>query len=123
MSSAEKDSLLFGNAIRSGRLKNGYSVRKAAELIGIDFSYLNDLELNKLGNVPRLEKVKRISDVLGLDYDLLVSYLPYIPKGATALGRLDAAEQKGMVAFYKTCQKEGISIKQGVEILQKSLRA
>ena len=124
MSRHEKDSLLFGNTIKRARLKMALSIRKAADLIDINFTYLNDLELNKSGNVPSLEMVKKIAGVLELDTDLLVSYLPFIPtdKLKNLQIRINPSDQKSMVAFYKTCKKEGISLKQGVEKLQKSLR-
>ncbi len=123
MSRHEKDSLLFGNTIKRARLKKALSIRKAAEHIGINFTYLNDLEINKSGNVPSLEMVKKIAVFLDLDVDQLVSYLPFIPtdKLANLQLRINPSDQKSMVAFYKTCKKQGITLKEGVEKLQKSL--
>jgi len=113
---------VLGKTLKKARLGKCLSLRKAAKLIGMDATYLYDLEVNKNGNIPSVKKLRLISNALDLDYEKLLSYLPYVAKDLRGLNlALSSGEQAAMISFYRTCTKAGISLKDGVRHLQREL--
>ena len=67
----------FGQYVRERRLEldaqqGGYSVRKTAALVGVQFSYLSKVERGEVAP-PSEATIKRLAEVLGEDPDVLLA--------------------------------------------------
>jgi transcriptional regulator with XRE-family HTH domain len=63
--------LIFGLKLRQLRQKQGLSPKELADTAGISISYLNEIEKGK--KYPKAEKIAQLAEVLGTEYDELVS--------------------------------------------------
>lgn len=68
---SENIKLILGLKIRQARASNGWSLAQLAELSGMSASYLNEIEKGK--KQPKTEKMVQLADVLGIEYDTLIS--------------------------------------------------
>jgi transcriptional regulator with XRE-family HTH domain len=79
MSAADSEQT-FGDRVRDERIKKGLSLRELARRLGIAASYLNDIEYNR--RVPSEAVVRRISEELELDVDVMLAAAGRVGKGA-----------------------------------------
>lgn len=91
---------------RKARSERGLTQRQAAELLGIDFTYLSKIE-NDRSTAPGLELLSRFAAEFSQDYDTLLLACGRLPDWMTA-----RILEKPMV-FYQLCkmsdeQLEGI---------------
>jgi transcriptional regulator with XRE-family HTH domain len=109
------DARTLGEVIRSQRLETGVSLRSLAKDLSVTPSYLSDIENDR--RVPAESVVKRIADVLGLDFDDLMArggrlgeqaerYLRQQPLAGLLLReiarhRLTEAELQGLIRAVK----------------------
>lgn len=61
----------FGTTIKEARRKKGINQRVLAEAIGCNFTYVSKIENNKADYPPSDEVLKSLSEVLGLEFELL----------------------------------------------------
>ena len=59
----------FGKRVRGLRTDNGFSLRKFALMIGVDKSFLVDIEYGRVS--PTLDTIERIAGGLGVDLSSL----------------------------------------------------
>ena len=62
--------MTLGQTIRSARQESGYSLREMAKQICVTPPYASDFELGR--RVPSEKVLRRISDLLSIDFDLLM---------------------------------------------------
>jgi len=70
----------FGDRVRDERIKKGLSLRELARRLDIAASYLNDIEYNR--RVPSEPVVRRISEELELDVDVMLAAAGRVGEGA-----------------------------------------
>lgn len=63
--------LIFGVKLRQARLERGMSLTTLAERSGLSPSYITEIEKGR--KYPKADKIMRLADALGYDYDELVS--------------------------------------------------
>lgn len=68
----------FGGFVRAKRVEKKVSLRKLAELVGINFTYLSKIESNDLPP-PAEDKIRLLAQHLELDADELFSLAQKIP--------------------------------------------
>lgn len=68
----------FGGFIRARRVEKKVSLRKLAELVGINFTYLSKIESGDLAP-PAEDKIRSLAQHLELDTDKLFSLAQKIP--------------------------------------------
>lgn len=68
----------FGGFIRARRVEKKVSLRKLAELVGINFTYLSKIESGDLAP-PAEDKIRSLAQHLELDADKLFSLAQKIP--------------------------------------------
>ena len=72
--------ITFAQKIKQARKDKGYSQRKLAQLIGIDFTYLSKLENNRGDYPPKEDKIRALAEHLELDADQLTFLAGRIPE-------------------------------------------
>lgn len=84
MASTQQQRIIFGLKIRQFRMERGWNFEELGQRTGISISYLNEIEKGK--KYPQLEYRKRLSEVLGVPYDFLIS--PELTKEFAPLSKL-----------------------------------
>jgi len=84
MVATQQQRIIFGLKVRQFRLERGWNFEDLGQRTGISISYLNEIEKGK--KYPQLEYRKRLSEVLGVPYDFLIS--PELTKEFAPLGKL-----------------------------------
>jgi len=69
----------FGSVIKEARKKNGYSQRRLAEILGIDYTYLSKLENNRAEYSPKEDLIRYLALFLNLDEEELIFLSGRIP--------------------------------------------
>jgi HTH-type transcriptional regulator, competence development regulator len=62
----------IGQIFRQARKERGLSIRKFAELMGIDFTYVSKIENGKIEYPPGYELLSRVAAEFDQDYDMLL---------------------------------------------------
>ncbi len=70
----------FGHVIRQARMNIGYSQRKLATLVEVDFTYLSKLESDSTEYPPKEYVVQQLAHYLGLDRDELMCLTGRLPE-------------------------------------------
>ena len=70
----------FGRFLRKIRVAKGYSLRKFAELVEVSPTYLSQVEQDKVGSPPTVERLNRMADVLSESRDEFVSLAGRVPE-------------------------------------------
>ncbi len=70
----------FAQVIRFARKQKGYSQRKLAQLIGLDFTYLSKLENNRVNYAPKEDAIRALAKHLDLNEEELIFLAGRIPK-------------------------------------------
>ncbi|EDX82535.1 Helix-turn-helix domain protein [Synechococcus sp. PCC 7335] len=86
----------FGQHIKTGRVKKGYSQRTLAELVGVDHSYLSKIENDSSEYPPKPIVIRRLARYLKLDA-IELTYLS---------GRIPPADAKIIQALAKQYKKK-----------------
>ena len=60
----------FGEKLRTLRQRQGYTLREIGERLGVDHTFVSQLELNK--RKPNAEMILKIADLFGVDINLLM---------------------------------------------------
>ena len=68
----------FGERLRELRLQQGFSQRKLAKEVGIDFTYLSKIETGKM-SPPAQDTIQRLAAVLDADPDELLVLAGRVP--------------------------------------------
>jgi transcriptional regulator with XRE-family HTH domain len=63
---------IVGQAIRSGRVRRGFSGRRLSQLVGVSNGYLSELEIGKAGALPSQPLCERLDAELGMAVTSLV---------------------------------------------------
>lgn len=101
----------FGQTIKRLRIQRGFTQRKVAEDLGIDFTYLSKIE-NDRGEPPAEAIVRKLATVLGADEEELLALAVKIPPGlrerasqdlrfARLLRRLPEASESDLKGLYR----------------------
>ena len=69
----------FGGYIRELRLEKNLTLRELADKVGVDFTYLSKLENDKIENKPSLDLIKKLSNELGADENVLTTLVGKVP--------------------------------------------
>ena len=77
----------FGEIIKNKRKYKGFSQRKLATLIGIDFTYLSKLENNRADYPPKEEVIRSLAQNLELNEEELIFLAGRIPQSDEELLR------------------------------------
>ena len=72
--------LTFGQAIRTARTSIGYSQRKLAALVEIDFTYLSKLESDSSEYPPKEYVIHQLAHYLSLDKEELMCLTGRLPE-------------------------------------------
>ncbi|WP_017307053.1 helix-turn-helix domain-containing protein [Spirulina subsalsa] len=70
----------FGEIIRQARKSKGYSQRKLADLLSVDFTYLSKLENNRADYAPKEDVIRALARHLTLDEEELIYLAGRIPQ-------------------------------------------
>lgn len=109
--------LQFGSAVRKARLEKGLSLRDAATKIGVSPAYLSSLELNKEGQIPTDQMIRRISSVVGINFAALRELTMHITHDLRAMRKkLNPIESEHMQAFYRVMKQHNITTKRGLDL-------
>ncbi len=84
MAATQQQRIIFGLKIKQFRQERGWNFEELSQRTGISISYLNEIEKGK--KYPLLDYRKRLSEVLDVPYDFLVS--PELTKEFAPLGEL-----------------------------------
>ncbi len=60
----------FGEKLRTLRQRQGYSLREIGERLGVDHTFVSQLELTK--RKPNAEMILKIADLFGVDINVLM---------------------------------------------------
>ena len=60
----------FGEKLRTLRQRQGYTLRETGERLGVDHTFVSQLELNK--RKPNAEMILKIADLFGVDLNILM---------------------------------------------------
>ncbi|MEA5420318.1 helix-turn-helix transcriptional regulator [Spirulina sp. CCNP1310] len=82
----------FGKLIRDRRKDKGYSQRKLAALIKIDFTYLSKLENNRAEYAPKEDVIRNLARYLDLNPEELIFLA----------GRIPHQEEAFLSQYYKS---------------------
>ena len=72
--------LTLGALIKNARKKQGFSQRKLAEKIGMDFTYISKLENNRVLYPPSETAIRAIAQTLDLNEEELIFLAGRIPE-------------------------------------------
>ena len=70
----------FGQAIRTARTSIGYSQRKLAALVEVDFTYLSKLESDRSDYPPKEYVIQQLARYLSLDREELMCLTGRLPE-------------------------------------------
>jgi len=84
MAASQQQRIIFGLKVKQFRQERGWNFEELSQRTGISISYLNEIEKGK--KYPLLEYRKRLSEVLEVPYDFLIS--PELTKEFAPLGEL-----------------------------------
>ncbi len=70
----------FGQIIRHSRTVKGYSQRKLARLVEVDFTYLSKLESDRTEYPPKEYVIQQLAHYLGLDREELMCLTGRLPE-------------------------------------------
>jgi len=70
--------MVFGNLIKSLRLKKGVSIKKLAPEIGVDYTYISKLENSKV--IPSTKTINKLSEYFNYDSDELLLSAGKLPE-------------------------------------------
>lgn len=70
--------MAFGKDLRNMRRYKGYKLKEFANMVGLDYAYLSELEREK-AIAPGIEKLVQIADALGIDRDTTILKAGRIP--------------------------------------------
>ena len=59
--------MTFGTRLRELRVQKGYTQRKLAELVGVDFTYLSKIENDREGYKAGEDLIRKLARELGVD--------------------------------------------------------
>ncbi len=99
---------MFCQKIKQARKDKGYSQRRLAQIIGIDFTYLSKLENNRTEYAPKEEVIRSFATQLDLDPDALIFLAGRIPEKDTELLK---QHYKAMPALFRRI-REGKGIEE-----------
>jgi len=84
MAATQQQRIIFGLKVKQFRQERGWNFEELGQRTGISISYLNEIEKGK--KYPLLDYRKRLSEVLEVPYDFLIS--PELTKEFAPLGEL-----------------------------------
>ncbi len=58
---------IFGNKLRDLRREKGFTLRRLADLAGVDFTYLSKVENDRVPYTPAADTIRTLAHVLGVD--------------------------------------------------------
>lgn len=103
----------FGEIIRQARKDKGYSQRKLAEMLSVDFTYLSKLENNRADYAPKEDVIRALARHLSLDEEELI-YLA---------GRIPQQEEEFLRENYKSMPSLFRRMRENPEFAQKIFQA
>lgn len=90
----------FGKKLKEKRREAGFSQRKLAEIVGVDFSYISKLENGRLPP-PAAATVVRMAEILGCSDDELLAAARKLPMDVENV----VTEQPGGLRFLREASK------------------
>lgn len=112
----------FGDTIRKARIAKGITLRAAAALIKVSPAYLSSVELNKEGQIPTDEMIRKISSVIGVSYTSLRELSAFITTDLKSMGKkLGHTDAHYMQAFYKAAQDQNLTTKKAYDIFMQAI--
>jgi hypothetical protein len=96
------EELSFGQTIKKARIKKGLSLAKVGAAANFSAPYLLAIE-NGEKHIPSNEFIKKISEILDLDYEEMVAKTAM--SGVAAMKVLSDKDQDAIISFYATCVK------------------
>ena len=91
----------FGDLLKASRVARGYSLRKFAELVGVSPTYLSQVEQGKVESPPRVERVRRMAELLGENPDRWITIAGRMPED---LAEIIRQEPEGMPELLRTAE-------------------
>lgn len=97
----------FGERVRRVRTAKGLGLRETAGKVGISATYLSRIETNEEKTPPAEKVIRALADLLGDDFDELMSLAGRIPADVTDYFATDP----GLPAFLRRAREEGLTSK------------
>lgn len=93
----------FGERIRRVRTEKGLGLRETATKVGISATYLSRIETNEEKTPPAEKVIRTLAELLGENFDELMSLAGRIPSDVTEYFSKDP----GLPEFLRTANKLG----------------
>jgi transcriptional regulator with XRE-family HTH domain len=98
----------FGERIRRIRMARGLGLRETATKVGISATYLSRIETNEEKTPPAEKVIQTLANLLGDNFDELMSLAGRIPTDVTEYFTKDP----GLPAFLRTAREKGLTSEQ-----------
>lgn len=108
----------LGDRLKRMREQRGLGLRETANLVGISATYLSRIENNKEPSPPSEEKIRRLADELGEDFDELMRLADRLPSDVTEIIKMD----DDMPAFLRRARENNVSAKDLLSLLEDKKR-
>lgn len=108
----------LGDRLKRFRSSRGLGLRSTANMVGISATYLSRVENNLEPSQPTEEKIKKLAEVLGDDFDELMQLAGRVPADVANVIKGDS----GMPAFLRRAREENLSAEDLFKMLDKQKR-
>ena len=108
----------FGERIRRVRKARGLGLRATAREVGISATFLSRIESGKEDAVPREEVIRKLAELLGENFDELMSLAGRIPEEVKEQVR----EDPRMPEFLRRVREQKIPTEELLEMLRERER-
>lgn len=95
----------LGDRLKRIRSSRGLGLRSTANMVGVSATYLSRIENNTETSPPTEEKLKKLAEVLGDDFDELMRLAGRVPTDVANVIKADS----GMPAFLRRAREENYS--------------
>ncbi|TWJ19715.1 helix-turn-helix domain-containing protein [Geobacter argillaceus] len=105
----------LGDRLKRMRSSKELGLRATASAAGISATYLSRVENNQETSPPSEEKLKKLAEVLGDNFDELMQLAGRVPMDVANMIKADS----GMPAFLRRARDKNVSAEELLEMLDK----
>lgn len=108
----------LGDRLKRFRSSRGLGLRSTANQVGVSATYLSRIENNMEMSPPTEDKIKKLAEVLGDNFDELMQLAGRVPSDVANVIKADS----GMPAFLRRAREENMSSDDLLKMLEKLKR-